>query len=106
MEEHIKFLGNASGFLENWNEAIDYISQAITLKPNDENLYFSRGWYFSQINKYSEALADYFKSLEINKNSNPKTYLNISELYTNHFEMYDEALKFENIGIDLFPRKR
>ena len=98
-----QILGGASEFLENWNEAIDYYTQAIRLKPNDEDIYFRRGWSYARLNKYSEALADYFKSLEINKKSNPKTYLNISELYSNHFKMYDEALKFENMGIDLFP---
>ncbi len=96
-------LGQASEYLENWDEAIDYYSQALRLLPNDNEIYFRRGWSFSQINKYSEALSDYFQVLELNKKYDQRVYLNISNIYISHIKRYDEALRILNKGIDNFP---
>ena len=42
-------------YLDKYDEAINYYSKAISLKPRDDDLYFRRGWSYSRL-KYSEAL--------------------------------------------------
>jgi tetratricopeptide (TPR) repeat protein len=46
-------------------EALNFLSKAIALRPDYEAAYFSRGYVFSQLDYFKEALNDYNKYIEI-----------------------------------------
>lgn len=47
------------------DEGIARITKLITARPNNDKLYVERGWAYSQIEKYDDALADAVKALQI-----------------------------------------
>lgn len=50
---------------ENMDEAYEYISKAVKLNPTDGYIRDSLAWYFFQVGKYNEALAEAVKANEL-----------------------------------------
>jgi tetratricopeptide (TPR) repeat protein len=62
------------------NDAINDFSNLIKTYPQYSDYYLQRGVAYHQINKYTEAKADYQKCLELNPD-NPLCNFNLSLLY-------------------------
>ncbi len=60
--------------------------KAIELNPNDANPYKNRGNAYSDLEKYTEAIADYSKAIELDPN--------FTEAYNNRGIAYDELKKY------------
>ena len=57
-------------------QAIDDITQAIHLQPNDEVLYLFRGMLYREMGEYEKAIAEFSYSLSINPTSSAYTNTN------------------------------
>jgi tetratricopeptide (TPR) repeat protein len=53
---------------ENMDKAFEYISKAVKLKPKDGYIRDSLAWYYFQVGKFSEALAEEKKAFELVRN--------------------------------------
>ena len=69
---------------------VDY-NKAIELEPDNADFYWYRGYFFSQIGEYENALADYNKAIELDPDD-----LNFlferAKLYNNALENYEKSL--------------
>ncbi len=89
----LNFLGYS--FLER-NERMDvafeYISKAVKLKPEDGYIRDSLAWYFYQIGKFQEALAESKKASELVKND-PTITKHLGMIYQ-RLQNYDKAKQY------------
>ncbi len=50
-------------------DAVKKLDKMIETQRDDEELYFMRAEFFYKLNRYGEAINDYYKVLEINENN-------------------------------------
>ncbi|MBN3963339.1 tetratricopeptide repeat protein [Nostoc sp. NMS8] len=55
--------------LEENNEAIGYLNQAIELNSNDDSFYYARGRIYHKIEKYQEAIEDYTQATRLSSSN-------------------------------------
>ncbi len=65
MEETIKSLIDESRY----DEAMELLNKAILESPNNDELYYLRGYLYKQLGKWGESLSDLNHALELNPNS-------------------------------------
>jgi len=90
---------------KNYQNALNAFTRAIelNLKPTvDANVFYERGFVYSQLEKYKEAIADLNKALEID----PKISSAFSFRGQAHFELgnYQQAINDYNKAIELNPK--
>jgi tetratricopeptide (TPR) repeat protein len=90
---------------KNYQNALNAFNRAIelNLKPTvDANVFYERGFVYSQLEKYKEAIADLNKALEID----PKISSAFSFRGQAHFELgnYQQAINDYNKAIELKPQ--
>jgi tetratricopeptide (TPR) repeat protein len=69
-----------------FQEAIDYLSKAIQMSPNDVYLYGTRGYTYFKMKDYQSALQDQSEAIRLSPNS--------GGLY------YNRSLTYENLGMN------
>lgn len=76
------------------NHAIENFNQALILSPEqtNTNIYYKRAFAYQQIGRYAEAIIDYTKYIQYNKNHAHKGYLSRGLVYS-ETRQYDMALK-------------
>ena len=52
---------------KNYNKAIEYYTESLKLKPNDTQSSYRRGRSFEEIKQFQNAIKDYNKVLELDK---------------------------------------
>ena len=52
---------------KNYNKAIEYYTESLKLKPNDTQSLYRRGRSFEEIKQFQNAIKDYNKVLELDK---------------------------------------
>ena len=52
---------------KNYNKAIEYYTESLKLKPNDAQSLYRRGRSFEEIKQFQNAIKDYNKVLELDK---------------------------------------
>jgi len=81
-----------------YQEAIDYYTEAIYANPNDDKAYINRGIVYYDLKKYDQALSDFEKAKKINPN-NPYAYYNTAIVYyasaTNSCENDDAYFNYQ-----------
>ncbi len=85
-------------------EALTFLSKAITLRPDYEAAYFSRGYVLSQLDYFKESLSDYNKYIEIDPYY-ANTYNNMALIKADNFNEYSSALSDFNKAISLNPNE-
>jgi tetratricopeptide (TPR) repeat protein len=85
-------------------EALTFLSRAITLKPDYEAAYFSRGYVFSQLDYFKESLNDYNKYIEIDPYY-ANTYNNRALIKSKNFNDHSGALSDYDKAISLNPKE-
>jgi len=91
-------------------QAIDYYTQAINLKPTDEELYIARAQQYEVVKNFLKAIEDYNKVLEL-KPKMDKISIRCADLNIktdNYFQalvVLNKALNFDKYNIDLLERK-
>eukprot|EP01112_Ceratiomyxa_fruticulosa_P003399 TRINITY_DN13765_c0_g2_i1.p1 TRINITY_DN13765_c0_g2~~TRINITY_DN13765_c0_g2_i1.p1 ORF type:complete len:587 (+),score=176.88 TRINITY_DN13765_c0_g2_i1:191-1951(+) len=66
--EELKNKGNTAFLNKNYNEAIQFFTEAIKLDPENHVLYSNRSAAYTSVERYSEALQDAEKTVKINPN--------------------------------------
>ncbi len=51
---------------ENILKAVKILNEAIKARPGEEELYFMRAESFNKLNRYGDAINDYYKVVELN----------------------------------------
>lgn len=74
---------------EKMDKAFEYISKAVSLKPDDGYIRDSLAWYFYQVGKYQEALVEAKKAIELVK-GDPTITKHLGMIYQ-RLEHYDKA---------------
>jgi tetratricopeptide (TPR) repeat protein len=90
-------LGNAHSDLEEYLQAILYFTQAIERSPENDRLYYSRGWQYKQLDEYQKAQADMLKSLSI-VDYHWETYYQLSQL-ADYQDEHMSAISYATRGI-------
>lgn len=85
----------------NSGKAIEYLSNAINLKTDYADAYYSRGYAYYEIGKYKAAVRDYDKAISLDP-SDAMTYNNRGKAYAK-LRKYDQAIKDFNESIRLQP---
>lgn len=92
------------------DEAINFFSQAIALKAEDDELYVARAQQYEVKKEYTKAIEDYTKALAI-RPKEKKVSLRCADLYIkleNYFQatlILNKALEHDEYNIDLLERK-
>ncbi len=73
--ENYYYRGYNNYISENYPEALSDYNKALSLAPNDFNIYFSRGNLNIKLKDYEGAIADFSKCISLDKNSQ-KSYFN------------------------------
>lgn len=98
--EELKSKGNAALQKENYDEAIQYYTEAIKLDPKNHILFSNRSAAYAKTGKYKESLTDAEQTITI-KSDWPKGYsrkgaaLELLENYEDAVKVYEEGLKFD-----------
>ncbi len=87
-------------FLENYEQALTVINQAISLVPNNPNYYNEKSSVLSELKRYDEGLAAINQA--INLAPRAAWYVNRGSLYYNQ-QKYELALSDWNKAIDINP---
>ena len=74
---------------EKMDKAFEYISKAVSLKPDDGYIRDSLAWYFYQVGKYQEALVEAKKAVELVK-GDPTITKHLGMIY-HRLQHYDKA---------------
>jgi tetratricopeptide (TPR) repeat protein len=82
-------------------KAIDELSQAIAIEPQNFEAYFWRGRAFMRRGQFEEAIGDFKKVLDLNPDYSP-AYDNLGWLFFRRNE-YDQSLAYLNQSIALKP---
>ena len=83
--------GVAKGILGEYRSALDDLTEALHIEPNDFVAYYNRGNANKDLGRYEDALHDYTKAKEINEASGEAHY-GLGEVKLK-MEKYDEALE-------------
>ncbi|MGB3004978.1 MAG: tetratricopeptide repeat protein [Chitinophagaceae bacterium] len=102
--------GDCEAKLGNYEAAYTLYTRAISYNSNNYNAFWQRGHYKSQEKKYTEALSDFDKAIElITKNPEPSANNDLAILYRNKAIMhrdlrqYDEGLAAINKSVATDP---
>ncbi|WIH83374.1 tetratricopeptide repeat protein [Brachyspira pilosicoli] len=101
-KNHIAIYGKGlllSNELNNYNEAIKYINEAINISSNNIEYYLSRAEVYIKRNMYNNAIDDCIKCLEIDSNYY-KAYHHIAYSYA-HISDYYKAIKYFKKTIEI-----
>lgn len=79
--------------------SVVYFKKAIDIDPKNHFAYMSLGYLNQTEGKYNEALENYFKSIEYQKEIDCYSYLNIARVYDKLFD-YENAIKYYLLFID------
>lgn len=98
--EELKTKGNAALQKENYEEAIQYYTEATKLDPNNHILYSNRSAAYAKIGKYSDSLTDAEKTISLKKDwpkgySRKGTALELLEKYDEAVKTYEEGLTYD-----------
>ncbi len=102
--------GKDAASLGKTEQAIDFFTQAINLKSEDDELYIARAQQYEIQKKYQKAIDDYNKALEI-KPKNDKIAIRTADLnikIDNYFQalvVLNKALNYDKYNIDMLERK-
>lgn len=102
--------GKDAAALGKTDEAIDFFTQAINLKSEDDELYIYRAQQYEVQKKYQKAIDDYNKVLEL-KPKNDKIAIRTADLnikIDNYFQalvVLNKALNYDKYNIDMLERK-
>src|SRR5690554_749286 len=91
--ELFKERGDRKSSIEDFEGALSDYNNAITINPNCDNYYNSRGIVFLHLKKIDDALEDFKTAININPNS--------STYYSNRAFTYGELGRFENASTDI-----
>jgi tetratricopeptide (TPR) repeat protein len=98
--EHLKKGGDLFR-LGQFAEAITEYTEALRFLPNDNVLYYNRGFCYLQTNNEDAALQDFNKSIGLKRDYIP-AYFKITTIYANR-GMYDEAINSMNSALNIKP---
>lgn len=101
MAEEAKAKGNAAFSSGDFNSAIHHFSDAISLSPGNHVLYSNRSASYASLHKYSEALADAKKTVELK----PDWSKGYSRLGAAHLGLgqHDDAIAAYKKGLEIDP---
>ena len=88
---------------ENYNEAIDSLSQAITLSPHSDQLYLARGNAYRYLREFDEAAKNYRDALALNPRFT-EAWSNLGYVL-NQMHDYQEALKAYQHALQIEPER-
>lgn len=95
--DELNGLGYIAGFEEKWRQALGVFEWAITLHPNDPNIYDSRGEALENLGDARGALASYSKALEVLKTNkaaiDPEQFDYYSDAFHANADRVREAIK-------------
>ena len=74
-----------------YKKAIEILTEALKIVPNDIECYNNRGWDYFDIGDFQNAYRDFYKILEIEEN-NPAALYGIGFLYYEE-QQYEKAIK-------------
>lgn len=86
---------------EKFDDAVVSYTKAISIDPEDDDLYFYRGLAYSRSKQYEKALADYCKAIGLNPN-NTAYYTNRGDLLI-ELQHFDRAISDFNHVIETTP---
>jgi stress-induced-phosphoprotein 1 len=98
--DELKAKGNAALQSENFDEAINFYSQAIEIDPSNHILYSNRSAAYAKVGKYADSLEDAEKTVSL-KADWPKGYsrkgaaLELLQRFDDAVKTYEEGLKFD-----------
>lgn len=92
---------NGAGVPQDPHLAFDECSKAITLSPNDVQVYFNRAEIYAQYRQYKLAIADCTKAIKLEP-KNPQAYVNRGKI-NEQFGDYKGAIIDFNKAIELEP---
>jgi len=92
---------------ENYKEAIDSLSQAITLSPHSDQLYLARGNAYRYLREFDEAAKNYRNAIALNPRfteawSNLGYVLNQLHDYQEALDAYQNALQIESDRYEIY----
>jgi tetratricopeptide (TPR) repeat protein/S1-C subfamily serine protease len=99
--DYINRSGIYSGIKE-YQKAVEELTKAISISPNNEPAYVARGQIFVMQGKQTEALADFNQAINLNSN-NAKSYLDRGQLLLTFKDRHQAALADFNKAIALKP---
>jgi tetratricopeptide (TPR) repeat protein len=101
--EKYNVLVNYALYVENnLNKGIDYAKARINLYPDSPELHHNLGFYYQQLGKYDNAVAEYKKSLRIDPNLT-MAYANLIWTYLHNLGQMDSALIWSQKMIEHRP---
>ncbi|XP_044487319.1 hsp70-Hsp90 organizing protein 3-like [Mangifera indica] len=101
MAEEAKAKGNAAFSAGDYDTAVRHFSDAIALAPSNHVLYSNRSAAYASLHKYTEALADAKKTVEL-KPDWPKGYSRLGAAYVGSHK-YAEAISAYKKGLEIDP---
>jgi len=93
---------NRATLERDYNKALDLYSQYIAVNPDDFRGYFNRGTTEYNAGKYMDAIADFTKTLKLNRTYNEAYYYR-GQCYV-AINKYDSAIKDYNFVLAQLPR--
>lgn len=93
-------LGIALWMNKQLDQAVERFNRAIELDPSDHYAYHCRGGVFKDLGRYTDAIADQSKSIELNPR-HAWSWCNRGDLSMNYFQRYQEALADFDMAIQL-----
>ena len=95
-------LGTSFLQIKEYNKAINYLDNAITLNSNFADAFNNKGIALTEIKKYSHAIENYDQAIKLNK-KNFSAYLN-KGIALKNLKQYEKAIKCYDLGIKLNPK--
>lgn len=99
-----KHLGDALREQENFDEAIAAYNRAIKLQEKNPDVYYSLGQTYAKLTKFSQAIHNYQKAIDLGLQKPVWTYKNLGDAFRQQ-ENFDEAIEAYQKSILLEPNK-
>lgn len=82
--------------------AIDYLNNAMTLKPNSVEAMYFKGLYYQETDQLNEAMAEYHKILKIDP-GHKFSQFNLGYIHMFYLKAFTEAVKYFAKAIEIDP---
>lgn len=83
--------------------ALDYYNNALSVKPNERRVLYSKGMYEQEHEMYNEAMATYTKAIKLHPNFKEAHY-NLGFVHLFYLQLYRESQKYFTDAIAVDPR--